>query len=332
MFKVCLIGCGGIAEGFHGPALKKYCGDYPDTLLAACCDVDINKAEKFASNFGFGAFYSDYHEMLMNEKPNAVSIASPYSVITSIAVDVINMGYPVMMEKPPGVTGDDVLKIIEAAKKSNVPNQVAFNRRFCPVVDKLKNMLTDYPQGAGIHNLRCVFQRVGRKDPDFFATAIHGIDTLRYLAGCDYKRVNFTYQEQPELNKGAANIYMDCLMESGAVAQLSICPAGGRVIEDYIVTCGDNEFVLNMPVWGALDYPGGLSHFSDNKLVKRVGGSDPVMGEDMLYAFGFYSENASFLNDIKAGRKPANDINTALQSVEIAHCIKTRKLYFTNRR
>jgi len=324
MFKICLIGCGGIAEGFHGPALKKYCEDFSETSLAACCDVDINKAKKFADTFGFGEFYSDYREMLKAEKPNAVSLVAPYTVIPDIAVDILNMGYPVIMEKPPGATGDDVLKIIEAAEKSDVPNQVAFNRRFCPVVSELKNMLASYPQGVGIHNLRCIFQRVGRKDPDFFATAIHGIDTLRYIAGCDYKHINFAYQELPELAKGVANVYMDCLMESGAVAQLSICPNGGKVIEDFIVTSGNNEFILNMPVWGSLEYPGGLSHFSDNKLVKRVDGSDPQMGEDMLYAFGFYSENASFLNDVKANRKPTNDICTALQSVEVAYCIETR--------
>jgi len=329
MFKICIIGCGEIAKGFHGPALKKYCADYPGAVLAACCDRDIDKAKKYADMFDFNAHYSDYREMLNTERPDAVSITVSYAVISDIAIDVINMGYPVLMEKPPGINREEVSRIIEAAQKTGIANQVAFNRRYTPIVNELKNRLATYPAGKGIHNVRCVFQRVGRKDSDFFTTAIHGIDTLRYIAGSDYKHIHFSYQELPELNKGAANIYMDCLMKSGAVAQLSFCPSGGKVIEDYLVTCHDNDFTLNMPVWGSPEYPGGLTRFSGNKKAEYIEGSDPRFGSEIFETFGFYAENASFFNNIRADKKPVNDIISALQSVEVAHCIKERRDEYT---
>jgi len=319
MFKICIIGCGEIAKGFHGPAIKKYCDENTDFVMQACCDSDMQKAEAFAEIFGFKASYSDYRKMLEVEKPDAVCLTASYTVIPKIAIDVMNMGFPLIMEKPPGVTGQEVKSIIAVADSLKMPNQVAFNRRYTPILNELKNLSRD------IHNIRCVFQRVGRTDNDFYTTAIHGIDTVKYLADCDYKHVSFRYQELPEINKGAVNIYMDCIMESGAVAQLTFCPHGGKVIEDYFVTCKDNDFTLKMPVWGSPEYPGGLWHFSGNECVGYIAGDDPKFGTEMFERFGFYSENADFFNDIKSKNMPVNDIRSALQSVEIAYCIQERK-------
>ena len=330
MFKISVIGCGDIAMGFHGPAIKKYCGDYPAAESSACCDIDLHKAQKFAGEFGFKAHYNDYREMLHSEKPDVVCLITPYNIISAMAIDIINMGFPVIMEKPPGINREEVIAIIEAVKKNNTANQVAFNRRFTPLVAELKGLLDRLPHPGGIHNIRCVFQRVNRIDQDFHSTAIHGIDTVKYIANSDYKRIRFHYQELPA--KGAVNIYMDCLMHSGAFAQFSICPCGGKVIEDYIVTSAGNDFCLKMPVWASAEYPGGLWHFADNKLAAHFDGNDSRYGTEMYEKFGFYAENADFFNYLRAteDRKltlppsTVNDISSALQSVEIADCIQKR--------
>ena len=329
LFKICVIGCGYIAMDFHGPGIKQYIDNSPKAISWACCDIDINKAREFANKFNIEAYYGDYREMLQKEQPDAVCIITTYNVIPAIAVDIMNMGIPVIMEKPPGTTRDEVMSIIKAAGESKMPNQVAFNRRFAPVVSELKKMLTNLPAGVDIHNIRCVFQRVGRKDEDFSTTAIHGIDAVRYLAGSDYKHVRFRYQEMPHVNKGAANIYLDCLMESGATAQLSFSPLSGKVVEEYHVTCNDNDFTLKMPVWGSPEYPGGLWHYAKNDCVRFIDGEDPSFGAEMYEKFGFYAENAIFFDAVQAGEMLENDIRTALQSVEIAACIHNRKAEYT---
>ena len=323
LFKICTIGCGSIALNFHGLGIQKYIANSSQKIAWACCDIDIEKAQEFAAKFKLNAYYDNYREMLQKEQPDAVCIITTYGVIPAIAVDVMNMGFPVIMEKPPGTTGEEVIDIIKAAEQTKMPNQVAFNRRFTPVVNELKSLITD--TGCDIHNIRCIFQRVGRKDPNFYTTAIHGIDTVRYLAGSDYKHVHFRYQELEDINKGAANIYMDCFMESGATAHLSFCPHSGKVIEDYHVTCLNNEFTLKMPVWGSPEYPGGLWHFSNNECVRFLDGDSPSFGSEMFEKFGFYTENANFFDDVQAKVIPTNDIRTALQSVEIADCIQQRK-------
>ena len=60
MFKICSIGCGNMAVSGHGPSYAKYKKDYPDTLLAACCDLDEERAKAFCEKFGFEKYYTDY--------------------------------------------------------------------------------------------------------------------------------------------------------------------------------------------------------------------------------------------------------------------------------
>ena len=74
MFKICSIGCGGMAKSGHGPAFAKYKKDYKDVCLAACCDINEEAAKAFKENFGFEAYYTDYQKMLEEVKPDVVLV------------------------------------------------------------------------------------------------------------------------------------------------------------------------------------------------------------------------------------------------------------------
>lgn len=63
--RVAIIGTGNISnahmEGYNS---------MPDTVeLAACCDIDRDKAEAYAKRYGFPKVYTDYNEMLAEVKP-----------------------------------------------------------------------------------------------------------------------------------------------------------------------------------------------------------------------------------------------------------------------
>ena len=64
MFKICVIGCGGMSFTGHGPAFKKYFEDYDGVALAACCDINEEAAKQYKEDFGFEAYYTDYTLML----------------------------------------------------------------------------------------------------------------------------------------------------------------------------------------------------------------------------------------------------------------------------
>ena len=179
MFKICLIGCGGMANGGHAPSLKQYTEVTPDTELSACCDVDEERARKFYDKFGFRQYFTDYHEMMDAIKPDVVLVIVPPSLTKKISVDVMNKGYNVLLEKPPGLNVGEAMEIHECALKNHVHARVAFNRRYMPVLNELVKEIKAC--GKPIHHADCQFIRVSRSEPDFCTTAIHSIDLIRRL-------------------------------------------------------------------------------------------------------------------------------------------------------
>ena len=65
IFKTGIIGCGGIAFGKHMPSLSKL----NSVEIAAFCDIDVEKAEKAAKQFGTetARVYSDYKELIKDK-------------------------------------------------------------------------------------------------------------------------------------------------------------------------------------------------------------------------------------------------------------------------
>ena len=323
-FRICAIGCGALASRAHGPSYRKYAALNTDVELVACCDLDDTKATAFRDAFGFGNHYSDFREMLRKEKPDAVCLVVPVSFTAPLSCEILAMGIPLLMEKPPGMTGDECRAMITAAESSGTPNQVAFNRRYAPLVRELKSQLDACTPPEAIQNLQYTFMRINRRDVDFSTTAIHGIDTTQFLAGAGYESVAFRYQELPEFGATVANIFMDCVMTSGATAQLSFCPMSGVLIERATITAHNHTFFLNIPIWNAFDAPGRLLHVEKGTVVSDVDGTTVSDGDEMFESSGFYAENACFFDDIRAGRKPHGDIRSGLESVEIADCIRNR--------
>jgi myo-inositol 2-dehydrogenase / D-chiro-inositol 1-dehydrogenase len=325
-FHICLIGCGGIATGYHGPSYVRYALGRSDIVLAACCDLDAQRAATFRERFGFARSYADFEAMLLAEKPDAVCLAVPPHVTCEIVCAILAQGYPLLTEKPPGLNVAEIDRMIAAADASGAPVQVAFNRRNTPLVRELKRQLAK--QAGRTQYIRYDFTRVGRTDPDFSTTAIHGIDTARYIAGSDYAAIRFTYQLFPEPGPAVANVFMDCTFESGACGHLDFCPVAGIVTERATVHAEDNTYFLSLPIWNGPDSPGRLQRLERGKIVYNHDGYGITgSGEDYILN-GFYGENESFFEAVRAGQMPEDDLYSARQSVEVMQSIRGRKSYY----
>ena len=136
MTRLATIGCGEHATGTHGPSLALYAERHPGTELVACCDLDPGKAERYRARFGFARAYTDLRRMLDTERPDAVSLVAPVERTCELACLIFEWGFPLLVEKPPGRTVAEVDRMIAAA--GGVAHQVAFNRRFAPLLRELK--------------------------------------------------------------------------------------------------------------------------------------------------------------------------------------------------
>lgn len=329
-FRICTIGCGSMATTGHGPAYARYAATHPETELAACCDLDPAKAERFRERFGFARCTTDLDRMLAEEKPDAVCLIAPMHLTCPLSCHILEQGTPLLMEKPPGMTVEEVDRMVAAAQRGGAPNQVALNRRYMPLVQEMRRLLEEHAPANTRQYLRYDFSRFRRADADFSTTAIHGIDTARFLAGADYAEIRFRYQEMPRFGPAVANLLLECMFANGMAGRLDFCPMGGVLFERATVHADDHTFLLDLPVWNSVDGQGRVRHIHRGTVVEDVGGEDLADGVEGFVANGFYAENEAFFEDIRHGRRPAGDVASARQSVAVMQCLRERRGHYVH--
>jgi len=323
MTKLCQIGCGEHARVAHGPSQRRCAAERPDLVLAACCDLDAGRAESFRRDFGFARAFTDPVTMLAEEQPDAVVVVVPVERTVAVGSLVLERRIPLLLEKPPGRTAADVDRLVAVAEKhGGVSHQVAFNRRFAPLVRELRRRIEE---AGPLQHLHYEMTRVERRDPDFSTTAIHGLDAIRYLAGCDYAEARFRYHELPELGPGVADILVDAVMTSGATAHLAFCPVAGVLVERATAHAHGHTLFLHVPMWSGVDSPGRLWHFAGGKLAADLGGDRVGDGIALFELGGFYRETAAFLEAVAAEREPSPSLRESRQSVDIAEHLRERR-------
>ena len=134
--KIGLIGCGGIANSKHMPALSKLSDKCE---LVAFCDIIPERAEKAAAEYGVpGAkVYTDYHQLLEDKSIDVVHVLTPNVAHCPITVDAFAAGKHVMCEKPMAHTSADAQKMIDAWKKSGKQFTIGYQNRFRPEIQML---------------------------------------------------------------------------------------------------------------------------------------------------------------------------------------------------
>ncbi|MBS7612658.1 Gfo/Idh/MocA family oxidoreductase, partial [Candidatus Bathyarchaeota archaeon] len=109
MTKVAVIGV-----GFWGRNHARVYSEIEDVELVAVCDIDRERSKSVAKRYGCRA-YSDFKEMLLVEKPDAVSICTPTTTHFEITSEVLNHGVHSLTEKPLCSTLEEAEKLRDLA-------------------------------------------------------------------------------------------------------------------------------------------------------------------------------------------------------------------------
>lgn len=134
--KIGVVGCGGIANQKHFPALKEN-ADLNE--IVAFCDIVEERAVKAAEEFGAeGAkVYTDYKELLANPDVEVVHVCTPNVSHSEITVAAFEAGKHVYCEKPMSHNSEEAEKMVEAWKKSGKKFTVGYQNRFREEVQNL---------------------------------------------------------------------------------------------------------------------------------------------------------------------------------------------------
>ena len=113
MKRVGIVGCGGIAH-VHAQVLEHM----EDMELVAFADIRPERAEEFADRLG-GNAYASLKETLEKEKLDALHICTPHHLHVPMAIEALEKGLDVVMEKPPAISKEQqAQKVAERTTRS----------------------------------------------------------------------------------------------------------------------------------------------------------------------------------------------------------------------
>lgn len=129
MNKVCIIGCGMIAQSAHIPAYKHWSDDFE---IVAVCDAFEVSAKKVAEEHGISNYYSDAETMLKEMHPDVVSICTPNMSHKEFAMLALSYGANVLCEKPLAFSYADACEMFDYAEKQGKLLMACQSIRFLP--------------------------------------------------------------------------------------------------------------------------------------------------------------------------------------------------------
>jgi predicted dehydrogenase len=126
--RIAVIGLGSVAQLVHLPNLLKI----KNAELTAVAEINRNRLQSVADKFNVKKRYNNYSDILENDDADAVIIATPTHLHKQMAIDCLNSGKDVLVEKPLARDSEEGKEIIECAKKNNRKLMVGMNLRYRP--------------------------------------------------------------------------------------------------------------------------------------------------------------------------------------------------------
>ncbi|MBQ7707702.1 MAG: Gfo/Idh/MocA family oxidoreductase [Lachnospiraceae bacterium] len=200
-----LIGCGRISPN-HIEAAKNN-----NLEIVAICDLIPEMMKEKSDKFSLNSVnkYEDYKEMLIKEKPELVAIATESGNHAKIAIDCIESGCNVIIEKPIALSIKDADMIIKAGKEKGVLVCANHQNRFNKSVQYMRKAMEQGRFGRLLHGAAHVRWNRGENYYEqapwrgtwaqdggcLMNQCIHNIDLLRWMMGDEIDEV-MAYTDQ----------------------------------------------------------------------------------------------------------------------------------------
>ena len=139
--RIGIIGCGWIAASH----VKSYLNQ-PDVEIVAGADIVPGKAKAFMEKYGIEGAKTDYasHKEMLEDKSlnlDAVSICTYNCQHAGPAIDALNAGIHVLLEKPFTVTLDEAIEVMKAEKASGKVLSIGFQPRMDDNMQNIKKIV-----------------------------------------------------------------------------------------------------------------------------------------------------------------------------------------------
>ena len=144
-FRLAMLGCGAVTNVLYRPVLQEVSDEIE---LVGVADLNRQSADQLLKEFPSAKFFTDYHPMLEQLRPDAVVVALPHFLHKPASVDALRMGVHVFCEKPMAISAEECDQIEAAVHETGKRFCVNLLRRWFPSVQEIKRMVDSRALGA----------------------------------------------------------------------------------------------------------------------------------------------------------------------------------------
>jgi predicted dehydrogenase len=144
--RIGIVGCGKIAT-LHLPAVLAS----QHVTSVAVTDSNQAQAEDVARRFGAGHVYPSYETMLGRNRPDVVHVLTPPATHAELAMQAMEQGCHVLVEKPMAVSDEDARAMTECARRNAVRLCVNHNLLCQPLMARLRRLVDRGALGELLH-------------------------------------------------------------------------------------------------------------------------------------------------------------------------------------
>ena len=111
--------------------------------IAALCDIDRARADTLAKTYKIDKTFGEYHELLVGDVVDLVSIASPPDLHEPMARAAIDAGKHVLVEKPLALNVRAARELLNCAESKAIVHAIDFEMRFLPALAYCKELIDE---------------------------------------------------------------------------------------------------------------------------------------------------------------------------------------------
>lgn len=310
-----IVGCGLIGQ--------KRANALGTARFVACCDTAGDRAQTLARSRG-AAVCGDWRELVKRNDVDIVIVATTNESLTPIALDAVEAGKHVLVEKPAARSVVEIRRLIEAAKKQEVSVCVGFNHRYHPALRRAREIVASGEVGDLMfvrarygHGGRVGYEKEWRANPrlsgggELIDQGVHVIDLARWFLG-----------DFVEVNGFAQTFFWNMPVDDNAFLLLRTQEGRAAMLH---VSCTEWKNTFSFEIFGkmgklhveGLGGSYGVERLSYYRMLPEMGPPETTIWEYPRGDDSWTVEFNEFLDDIRLGREPSAGLVDAMKALEI---------------
>jgi predicted dehydrogenase len=318
--RVALIGCGLIGH--------KRLGALPPGSVTVACDLDLRRAQRLADLSPGCVALSDPYDAVRHAAADVVMIATVNASLGPLALAALAASKHVLVEKPAGISTDEIVRLQIASAERNRLVRVGYNHRQHPAAQKMMEIWRSGACGPLMflrarygHGGRVGYDREWRADPalsgggELMDQGVHLIDLagmfLRDFASID-GHCSTSFWDMPVDD----NAFISLRDSAGATAWLHASCTEWKNLFSFEVYGRTGKLH-----WEGLGGSYGVERLTHYQMLEGMGPPDTVIHEYPRGDQSWKLEMDEFFEDIRLHREPVPGLHEALRALTVVEAL-----------